>query len=81
MKRVRDYGISNGWELKVTRRGEIFTTISIKAKKGLVIKRYCIPEEYIFSGFDLAFIRGIKRVLLSRGIDGGLKLTIRREAW
>jgi acyl transferase domain-containing protein/NADPH:quinone reductase-like Zn-dependent oxidoreductase/SAM-dependent methyltransferase len=47
----------------------IFATVSSPEKKDLIISRYGIPEDHIFSSRDTSFARGILSATTKRGVD------------
>ncbi|KAF3010994.1 putative PKS-like protein biosynthetic cluster [Curvularia kusanoi] len=48
---------------------EIYATVGTAAKKELLMQRYNIPEDHIFSSRTLTFAQGIKRMTKGRGVD------------
>jgi NADPH:quinone reductase-like Zn-dependent oxidoreductase len=48
---------------------EVYATVGSAAKKELLIQRYGIPEDHIFSSRTLTFAQGIKRMTKGQGID------------
>ncbi|KAK4496779.1 hypothetical protein PRZ48_012762 [Zasmidium cellare] len=47
----------------------IYATVSTEAKKELLVQRYGLSPEHIFSSRDLAFADGILRLTKGRGVD------------
>ncbi|KAF2194360.1 putative polyketide synthase [Zopfia rhizophila CBS 207.26] len=47
----------------------IFATVSSPEKKDLIISKYGIPEDHIFSSRDTSFARGILSATTERGVD------------
>lgn len=63
---------------------EIFATVGSLPKKKLLMERYGIPEENIFSSRDLSFVQGIRRVTQGRGVDVVLNSVageLLRQSW
>lgn len=48
---------------------EVYATVGTAAKKELLMQRYGIPEDHIFSSRTLTFAQGIKRMTKRRGVD------------
>ncbi|KAF2752775.1 reducing type I polyketide synthase [Pseudovirgaria hyperparasitica] len=48
---------------------QIFATVSTEAKKKVLIDRYGLHEDHIFSSRDVSFTDGIRRITKNRGID------------
>lgn len=48
---------------------EIFATVGSATKKELLMERYGIPEDHIFSSRKLTFAQGVKRLTGGRGVD------------
>ncbi|GFF58827.1 lovastatin diketide synthase LovF [Aspergillus lentulus] len=48
---------------------EVYTTVGSVAKKDLLMDRYGIPEDHIFSSRDGTFAQGIMRMTKRRGVD------------
>lgn len=48
---------------------EIFATVSSEAKKKLIMKQFCIPENHIFYSRDTSFAKGVKRMTNGRGVE------------
>ena len=48
---------------------EIFVTVGTKEKKRMIMNRYGIPDDHIFTSRDLSFAKGIKRLTSGRGVD------------
>jgi NADPH:quinone reductase-like Zn-dependent oxidoreductase len=48
---------------------EVYATVGSAAKKELLIQRYGIPEDHIFSSRTLTFAQGIKRMTKGQGVD------------
>ena len=48
---------------------EIFATIGTTQKKELLMKRYGIPEDHIFSSRDVNFAKGIMSMTRGKGVD------------
>ncbi|TVY71472.1 Compactin diketide synthase mokB [Lachnellula suecica] len=48
---------------------EVFVTVGSKEKKDLVMTKYKIPEDHIFSSRDLSFADGVKRMTGGKGVD------------
>ncbi|PYH87840.1 polyketide synthase [Aspergillus ellipticus CBS 707.79] len=47
----------------------IFATVSTEEKKRLLIDRYQVPAEHIFSSRNTLFAKGIRRLTADRGVD------------
>ncbi|RAK95751.1 type I polyketide synthase [Aspergillus ibericus CBS 121593] len=47
----------------------VYTTVSTEEKKQLLIDRYHIPAEHIFSSRNTLFAKGIRRLTAERGVD------------
>jgi NADPH:quinone reductase-like Zn-dependent oxidoreductase len=47
----------------------VYVTVSSKEKRDLMIEKYNIPKENIFSSRGLSFAQGIMRVTKNRGVD------------
>ncbi|RAL14312.1 type I polyketide synthase [Aspergillus homomorphus CBS 101889] len=47
----------------------IFTTVSTEEKKQLLMERYHIPGDHIFSSRNTLFAKGVKRLTDGRGVD------------
>lgn len=47
----------------------VYVTVGTEDKRQLIMERYGIPEEHIFSSRDSSFVKGIKRVTGGRGVD------------
>lgn len=63
---------------------EIFTTVGSIAKKELLMERYGIPEDHIFSSRDATFARGIRRMTNGRGVNVVLNSVfgeLLRQSW
>lgn len=48
---------------------EIFATVGTAEKKKLLMERYQIPEDHIFSSRDPQFAKGVKRMTGGNGVD------------
>jgi NADPH:quinone reductase-like Zn-dependent oxidoreductase len=48
---------------------EVYATVGSAAKKELLMQRYGIPEDHIFSSRTLTFAQGIKRMTKGQGVD------------
>jgi NADPH:quinone reductase-like Zn-dependent oxidoreductase/NADP-dependent 3-hydroxy acid dehydrogenase YdfG len=48
---------------------EVYTTVGTAAKKELLMQRYGIPEDHIFSSRTLTFAQGIRRMTKGQGVD------------
>jgi acyl transferase domain-containing protein/NADPH:quinone reductase-like Zn-dependent oxidoreductase len=48
---------------------EVFATVGTAEKKQLLMQRYGIPEDHIFSSRRTTFARGVKRLTNGRGVD------------
>lgn len=63
---------------------EVFVTVGSTAKKELLINRYDIPEDHIFSSRDLSFVQGVKRMTNNRGVHvvlNSLAGELLRQSW
>lgn len=63
---------------------EVFVAVGSTAKKQLLMGRYGIPEDHIFSSRDLPFTHGVKRMTNRRGVDvvlNSLAGEFLRESW
>lgn len=49
--------------------GEIFVTVGNAEKKSLIMERFGIPDENIFSSHSLSFAAGVRRCTGERGVD------------
>ncbi|PYH68553.1 type I polyketide synthase [Aspergillus vadensis CBS 113365] len=47
----------------------VFTTVSTEEKRQLLMDRYNIPTEHIFSSRNTLFAKGIRRLTADRGVD------------
>ncbi|PYI05349.1 polyketide synthase [Aspergillus sclerotiicarbonarius CBS 121057] len=47
----------------------VFATVSTEEKKQLLMDRYHIPAEHIFSSRNILFAKGIRRLTAGRGVD------------
>ncbi|KAJ5595529.1 uncharacterized protein N7459_001737 [Penicillium hispanicum] len=56
-------------QLAQIRGAEIFATVGSVEKRDLLIEKYGIARDHIFSSRDLTFARGIKRMTKGRGVD------------
>lgn len=48
---------------------EIFATVGADVKKQLLVEKYGIPEDHIFSSRDISFVKGILRATNGQGVD------------
>jgi NADPH:quinone reductase-like Zn-dependent oxidoreductase len=48
---------------------EIFATVSTHEKRDILIHRYGIPEDHIFSSRDLSFVKGVMRMTKGKGVN------------
>ena len=53
----------------VTEVSNIFVTVGSNEKRSLVMDRYGILEDHVFSSRDLSFAAGVKRMTQGRGVD------------
>jgi NADPH:quinone reductase-like Zn-dependent oxidoreductase len=63
---------------------EIYVTVGTPAKKQLVMERYGIPEDHVFSSRDLSFATALRRSTGGRGVDvvlNSLSGEALRESW
>ena len=62
----------------------IYATVGSAEKKKLLVEKYGVHPEHIFSSRDTTFVHGIKRVTNSRGVDcilNSLSGELLRQSW
>ncbi|OIW35579.1 hypothetical protein CONLIGDRAFT_63350 [Coniochaeta ligniaria NRRL 30616] len=63
---------------------EVYTTVGSTGKKELLMERYGIPADHIFSSRDASFAQGIRRATGGRGVDlvlNSLAGELLRQSW
>lgn len=63
---------------------EIFVSVGSIAKRDLLMRRYGIPQDHIFSSRDISFAQGILRMTGGRGVDvvlNSLAGELLRQSW
>ncbi len=63
---------------------EVFATVGSVAKRNLLMERYRLPHNHIFSSRDVSFAQGVRRMTNGRGVDvvlNSLAGELLRQSW